>query len=474
MAVRTFDSVAGVADTPQLRRVLTTRDLVAFGVMMMFPLAPIAVYAAVSGATAGHMAGAYVVAMVAMLFTALSYGAMAGAFPKAGSTYTFTRNGLNQYVGLLAGWAIMLDYLLFPALNFIIIAAFAQQLAGTVGAFGGWDYWVWVVAAIVVATVFNLVEVRWLSRVAAILLFVCLIVIAWFVVASIGTLNGGAGEGTLLSTKPFFGDGLTFDALLAGTAIACFSYLGFDAVSTLAEETRNPGRSVSLAMVIALLAVTALFIVQAYFAQLVHPDWAGLPTDGSAFSVIFSEAGGNTLSTVLSYAVIAAALANAIDSIGGASRLLYGMGRDGVIPKGVFGYLHPTSATPVINVFIIAGLAIVACTRDLNTILAMINFGALFAFTLVNLAVIGHFVIRERRRSPGDLLRYLVSPLIGAVVILWLWTQLTSIGWLFNRVWPEDPALLIPFGWLALGIVYVFWKSRLFSRPLPELKEAHL
>ncbi len=144
-----FDG-SGVAGTPQLRRVLTTRDLVAFGVMMMFPLAPIAVYAAVSGSTAGHMAGAYLVAMVAMLFTALSYGAMAGAFPRAGSTYTFTRNGLNQYAGLLAGWAIMLDYLLFPALNFIIIAAFAQQLAGTVGAFGGWDYWVWVIAAIAV------------------------------------------------------------------------------------------------------------------------------------------------------------------------------------------------------------------------------------------------------------------------------------------------------------------------------------
>jgi amino acid transporter len=227
-------------------------------------------------------------------------------------------------------------------------------------------------------------------------------------------------------------------------------------------------------MIVALVAVTGLFIVQAYFAQLVHPDWAGLPVDGSAFSVIFGEAGGDTLATVLSWAVIAAALANAIDATGGASRLLYGMGRDGVIPQRVFGYLHPTSAVPVINVFIIAILAIVVCTRDLNTILAMINFGALFAFTLVNVAVIGEFVVRQRRRSAADLVRYLVAPLIGAVVILWLWTQLTSIGWLFNRVWPDDPALLIPFGWLALGIVYVVWKSRLFSQPLPELKETRL
>jgi amino acid transporter len=457
-----------------LKRVLGTRDLIAFGVMMMFPLAPIAVYAAVSGSTAGHMAGAYVVAMAAMLFTALSYGAMAGAFPRAGSTYTFTRNGLNQYLGLLTGWAIMLDYLLFPALNFIIIAAFAQQLAGTVGLFGGMDYWFWVIAAIAVVTIFNLVEVKWLARVAAILLVICLIVIAWFVVAAIGTLNGGAGEGTIASTKPFFGDGLTFDALLAGTAIACFSYLGFDAISTLAEETRNPGRAVSTAMIVALLFVTGLFVVQAYFAQLVHPDWAGLPQDGSAFSVIFSEAGGSTLSTVLSYAVIAAALANAIDATGGASRLLYGMGRDGVIPKPIFGYLHPRTAVPVINVGIIAVLAVFACTRDLNTILAMINFGALFAFTLVNVAVISHFVIRGGRRSPADLARYLAAPAIGAVVILWLWTQLPSISWLFNRVWPSDPALLVPFLWLALGVVYVVIVSKGFRKDLPELKETHL
>jgi amino acid transporter len=227
-------------------------------------------------------------------------------------------------------------------------------------------------------------------------------------------------------------------------------------------------------MVVALLIVTALFVVQAYFAQLVHPDWAGLPQDGSAFSIIFSEAGGNVLSTVLSYAVIAAALANAIDATGGAARLLYGMGRDGVIPKRVFGYLHPRTAAPIFNVAIISVLAVFACTRDLNTVLAMINFGALFAFTLVNVSVISHFVIRGGRRSPKDLLRYLVAPGIGAFVILWLWTQLASIGWLFNRVWPGDLALLVPFLWLALGVVYVVWVSRGFRRDLPELKETHL
>jgi putrescine importer len=477
-------AVAGEQEGVGLKRVLRTRDLVLYGVTMMFPLAPIAVYAAVSGSTAGHMAAAYVVAMIAMLFTALSYGAMAGAFPRAGSTYTFTRNGLNQYLGLLAGWAIMLDYLLFPTLNLIIIAAFAQQLAGTVSFFQGWDYWVWVIGALAIITALNMFEVKWLARVSTILVVVCLIVIAWFVVAAINSLNAGAGEGTIASTSPFWGGGLTFDTLLAGTAIACFSYLGFDAISTLAEETHNPTRSVSVAMVVALLIVTVLFIVQAYFAQLIHPSFADLPQEGGAFSIIFSEAGGlgklggfvvgDALSTVLSWAVIVAAIANATDSAGGASRLLFGMGRDGVIPKRIFSYLHPKTAAPIFNVLIIAILTVFAATRDLNTILAMINFGALFAFTLVNLAVIGHFVIRGGRRSPADLFRYLVLPGVGAVVILWLWTQLSSIDWLFGLRWPSDPAQLIPFGWLILGIVYVVWKSGFFRKPLPELKETHL
>src|ERR1017187_6938413 len=159
------DSTAAPSGPIGLKRVLNTRDLIVYGIMMMFPLAPVAVYGAVQQQTGGHLFLAYLIAMVAMAFTALSYGAMAGAFPKAGSTYTFTRNGLNQYLGLLAGWAIMLDYLLFPTLNFIIIAAFAQQLAGTVGLFQGWDYWFWVIAAIAVVTIFNLVEVKWLARV---------------------------------------------------------------------------------------------------------------------------------------------------------------------------------------------------------------------------------------------------------------------------------------------------------------------
>lgn len=468
MSVAVVDQGGAQAEEVGLKRVLRTRDLVLFGVTMMFPLAPIAVYLDVTSATGGHMAIAYVVAMAAMMFTALSYGAMAGAFPKAGSTYTFTRSGLNQYLGLLAGWAIMLDYLLFPTLNYIILAYLASTLIG------GVDYWLWVIGAIVIVTFFNLVEVRWLARVSAILVVVCIAVIAWFVIASVLALNSGTGEAAIVSSKPFFGDGLTFNALLAGTAIACFSYLGFDAISTLAEETHNPGRSVSISMIAAVGIVTVLFLVQAYFAQLVHPDYTNLPGGPDAFTQIFRDAGGEVLAKVLALAVVTAAIANATDSTGGASRLLYGMGRDGVLPKPVFGYLWPRSATPVINVAIIAVVSILLATKDITTVIAMINFGALFAFFLVNLSVISHFVLRGGRRSAMDLVRYLVAPLVGAVVIIWLWFNLQSMAWLINLRAPDDIMLAAPLAWLLLGIVYIVVVSRFFTKPLPELKETHL
>ena len=468
MSVAAVDQGGAPAGEVGLKRVLTTRDLIVFGVTMMFPLAPIAVYLDVTGATGGHMAMAYVVAMVAMMFTALSYGAMAGAFPKAGSTYTFTRNGLNQYLGLLAGWSIMLDYLLFPTLNYIILAYLASTLIG------GVDYWVWVIGAISIVTFFNLVEVKWLARISTILVLVCIVVIAWFVLASVGFLAGGNGEGTIVSTKPFFGNGLTTDMLLTGTAIACLSYLGFDAISTLAEETHNPGRSVSIAMVAAVAIVTVLFIVQAYFAQLVHPDYTNLPGGPDAFTQIFRDAGGEVLAKVLAIAVVTAAIANGIDATGGASRLLYGMGRDGVLPRRIFGYLWPRSATPVINVAIIAVVSVLLATKDLTIIIAMINFGALFAFFLVNLAVISHFVIRGGRRTPADLVRYLAVPVVGAVVMIWLWFNLQSTSWIVNLKAPSDILLAAPVIWLGLGILYIVLVSRFFTKPLPELKETHL
>lgn len=439
------------AEAGGLKRVLNTRDLLVYGIMMMFPLAPVAVYGAVQQSTGGHLFAAYLVAMVAMLFTALSYGAMAGAFPRAGSTYTFTRRGLNQYLGLLSGWAITLDYVLFPTLNVILVGLFGSAQWPQI------HYWVWVSLAVVFMTFFNLRKVQWLSRMSALLLAVSLVVIVWFVIAAIGTLHGGTGAGTILSLKPIINPAtFHWGTLFAGTAIACFSFLGFDAVSTLAEETKRPGRAVSTATVVSLLLITGLFLVQVYFSALLEPNANKLTNPNTAYFTIFSLAGGATLAMVLTIALIAACLANGIDSMGGASRLLFGMGRDSVIPKRVFGYIWPRSSTPVFNVLMIAVLTMIGATQDLTRIIDTINFGALLAFFLVNISVINHFFIRQRRRSGFQVVRYLIGPAIGGGVIIWLWFHLSVTAWTVGSIW------------LGIGIIYLLFKTNLLRKALPE------
>jgi len=282
-------------------------------------------------ADGGHLFLAYLIAMVAMLFTALSYGAMAGAFPRAGSTYTFTRNGLSPHLGLLSGWRsrsttccsrpqhdpprvvrqrpVAVDPLLVVVVAAVMsshsstcVSALAcQDLRGAAAGLAGGD---------------RVVHRRRRAH---------------------PQRRDGGGH-RLFNEADLQRCQLPLEPAVRRHAVACFSFLGFDAISTLAEETKRPARAVSIATVSSLLLITGLFLVQVYFSALLVPNANKLTNPNTAFYQIFGVAGGSTLSTVLTVALIAACLANAIASLGGASRLLYGMGRDGVIPKKVFGY----------------------------------------------------------------------------------------------------------------------------------------
>lgn len=441
----------------ELKRALGLKDLVLYGIAMMVPIAPVAVYGAVTQVTQGHMALAYVLALIAMAFTGYSFGQMAGAFPKAGSTYVYTRRGLNQYLGLLSGWTILLDYVLMPIMSFIILAIFASTLFPAV------NYWIWVLGAILIVTLVNLRGVTSMAKVTTVLVIFMFAVVVYYVVSSIIGLNSGIGQGTLFSILPFYNkDTFVFSAILAGTAIACFSFLGFDAISTLAEETKNPAKNISAAIIIALVIVAFLFIIQAYLAQLIWPDFTTFPNLDSAFYFVAGEVGGQLLSVLLTLAVVVASLANALDAQAGCSRLLYGMGKDGVIPKKIFGYVHPKTQIPVINIIILAVAAVIGATQGLETVISLINFGALFAFTMVNLSVIGHYFIKERRRGLKNTIRYLVVPALGAIICLLLWFSLSPLS------------KTVGFIWLAIGIIYTAITTGFFRKPLPELKETKL
>jgi amino acid transporter len=270
-------------------------------------------------------------------------------------------------------------------------------------------------------------------------------------------IHHGMGQGFTL--RPFFSENFQLGAIIAGTSIACFSFLGFDAVSTLAEETRRPRIDISRATLAACLLAGFLFIAQAFLAQNVWPNHSSFPNLDAAFYFIAEQVGGQPLSVALTLGMIFAALANAVDAQAASARLLFGMGRDGVLPKKVFGALHARTKTPVLNLLMMAFTGAAVATQTLDTIVSLINFGALFGFLLVNLSVIRHHFITRKKRDSLGVIKCLIVPFIGAVICFILWINLPSLS------------KIAGFIWLILGILYDAFLTNLFRKDPPSLRE---
>ena len=436
---------------PRLKTALGFRQILFYGIAFMVPIAPVVIYGVVTQVTRGHMAMAYLLAMVAMLFTAASYGQMAGEFPEVGSTYSYTRHGLNPHLGMLAGWTILLDYVLMPALSYVVIAIFGSQLLP------GIPYWVWVVIPLAAMTVINILGVRQMAGTTVLLLLLQFGVLAYFFIMAVLYLGRGMGQGFTL--RPFVSENFQWGTVIAGTSIACFSFLGFDAVSTLAEETKRPRSDISRATLAACFSAGFLFVAQAFLVQNAWPNYTRFPNVDAAFYFVAEKVGGQPLSIALTLGMIIAALANAMDAQAASARLLFGMGRDGVLPKKVFGALHAKTQTPVFNLLIMAVIGAAVATQTLDTIVSLINFGALFGFLMVNLSVIRHHFLNRKRRSGIETVRYLIAPSIGALICFILWINLPSLS------------KTAGFIWLAAGILYDGLLTRFFRQEPPYLRE---
>lgn len=412
----------------KLKRVLTLKDLTIYGIAFKTPIAPAYIYGSASSLTGGTLAGAYLVAMVAMLFTAISYGRMAGEFPVAGSTYAYTQRGVNKYLGFLAGWAMYLDYVLVPLIVFITGALYANAAIPAV------PYFVWVLLIAGVTTIVNCVGVKMASRTNIFLVAVmCAIVVAFIVACALAVLKG-TGEGTLISARPFFNpDTTNVSVLVAGGAVACFSFLGFDSITTMSEEAVHPKKDIGRAAVIACLIGGLIFILQAYVAQLVWPDVTTFESADTALFEIANLAGGPIMSGLYTFAVVLSTLTAGISGQSSAARVMYGMGRDEALPKKFFTYLHPKFNTPVLNILIMAVIGVVGSVAlDLNLVTQMMNFGGLFGFMCVNLAVIVHFFFRKKERNAFT---NLLLPLLGLLICGYLWVSLSSTSHIIGFVW---------------------------------------
>ena len=439
-------AVAGPGDAPRFKRVLSRGDLILYGLVILTPTAPYPVYGIVQQVSRGHAALSYLVAMVAMLFTAASYGKMSGAFPSAGSTYTYAQRALNEHVGFLAGWAMMLDYFLIPLLSVIYVALTAERLLPQI------PYYAWAALSTVAITLINVRGIRVTARASTVMMIVMSACALLFIWLAARWIVGSAGIGGLVSGAGFYRpESFALRPLMLGAAIATLSYIGFDAISTLAEDTLRPERDIAFATVIVCVLQTIFCVVTVYLAALAWPDYQSFPQTETAILDIGRRIGGSWMVGCLTFVLVVAGLASALTGQAGASRLLYGMGRDGVIPRGIFAYLDPRYSTPTRSIYLMGAISLIGAMAVRFQLAAeLLNFGAFVGFILVNLSVIRHYYIRLGERRGMYLFTNLLFPLTGALVCSYVWMSLT------------DKAKLVGFGWLLAGVVYLAVLTRGF------------
>lgn len=448
----TGDTHLTQSTTPQLRRVLTLWDLIFYGLILIQPTAPIPLFGVAQKLSNGHTVTTILIAMLAMMITAFSYGRMATVYPSAGSAYTYVGRTLNPHLGFLIGWAMLLDYILQPLLCVIWIAAaihsrYLPQLPYAAAA----------VFVAVLVTALNLRGIRSSARANKVLLVSMSIVIVAFLFLAVRYLLRIGGTEALLSAQPFY-DPKTFDGqrIWTATSFAALTYIGFDGITTLSEDVENPKRNVLLATVLVCLFTGIFSGVEVYLGQRVWPDWHSFVNLETAFMDICQRVGGTALFQAMGAILVLAAMGSGLTGGLGAARLLFGMGRDGVLPKRFFGHLSPGSSTPTYNILLIGAISL-AGAIGLNYVGnayehagELLNFGAFLAFMGVNLSTFWHFGVAGRgehkRRPIGDIL----LPLIGFVFCALIWWNLNPLAKVVGGIW------------FLFGIAYIVVTTRGF------------
>jgi putrescine importer len=390
----------------------------------------------------------YLIALIAISFTAISYGRMAAAFPEAGSTYAYASRAIHPAAGYFAGWVMIVDYLLMPMLCVIIAAVTSNKLIPSV------PYVVWALLTAVAITTINLCGIEMTSRATMVFNFVLAASIVWFLAAAVRALLGGVGEGTLLSIKPFYNSGsFSLPAVMSATSIAVLSFLGFDGISTLAEDAKDPQKNIARATVLVCFVAGTLFILQTYLGQLIWPDYTRFTPIETAFSDIGRLIGGPGLFYLIAFLVVAQVWASGVTSQASASRLLFGMARDGRLPHGLFAYIHPVRRTPTYSVLLMGGIAAAgALLLDLDEAAELVNFGACLGFMAVNLSVIGHYFSRQRNWS--SFWMNLACPVLGFAVCFYIWLSISPLAMRLGALWT------------VAGIVYLAVQTGGFRRKL--------
>jgi putrescine importer len=425
-----------------LRRTLGLWDLILYGIVIIQPVAPMPSFGVVSTVARGHVVTAILIAMVAMLFTAISYGRMARVYPSAGSAFTYVGRELHPALGYITGWSMAMDYILNPLICTIWCSKAAQNF------FPQMPYFLWAIFFALLFTWLNLRGVETSARINAFLAAGMGIVIVIFVFEAVRYIYHLPYFGPGFFTHPFY-DPQTFSssALFQGTSIAVLTYIGFDGISTLSEEVKNPRRNVLLATVLVCLVTGVLASIEVYLAQLVWPATQPFPDIDTAFVHISGRVGGIFLFGLVNLTLLVANMGSGMSSQLGAARLLYGMGRSNALPRSFFGAIEKKNRVPRNNVLLVGGLALAGAFAMSYALGAeMLNFGALIAFMGVNAAAFVRYYVREEKKRWTNFF----PPLLGFLICAFIWWHLGRTAKIAGGIW------------MLAGIIYGAVKTRGF------------
>ena len=441
----------------ELKRVLKLPDLIVYGLLFIIVTAPMGVFGEVHVLSHGMTPMVYVVGAVAMIFTALSYSQMSSRFPIAGSVYSYVQRGVNPHVGFFVGWLIMIDYFLIPALNYGFVGAWCHDLLPAI------PFWVFILVLLLINTFINYRGITLMQIINWIVFIIQVAIVVVFIVVGVNFIMNGGGYGGF-TTKPIYNpEYFNIGFIATAASVACLSFLGFDAISTLSEETLRPERNIGRATVLTLIIVGIIFFVITYIAASVWGDKSLDEMD--QVTGIFQVAalmGGQVLRVTLTIVMLIGGAVGSLAAQAAITRILFSMSRDNMMPK-FMGKVHEKYQTPYITVLLVSAIIFFCSLVSPLNLIRLVNFGALSSFIVLNFAVFWFFFVREgRRHSVGDIVKFLICPVIGIFILCFVWGGLE--GW----------AKILGFCWLAVGIIFGAVKTHGFKEVPDVFKNAQL
>jgi putrescine importer len=445
--VANLESSTPARSPARLRRALSLWNLIIIGVVIIQPIAPMGIYGAINNEARGHVVTTILIAMVAMLFTAVSYGKMARAYPSAGSAYTYVGREIHPALGYLTGWAMVMDYVLNPLICTVICSELARNVLPKV------PYAAFAIVFAALFTALNLRAIQTSARINEALAAGMTIVVVIFFVFVARTLWGMHEFGTGFFARPLYDPRtFSFNGVFRGTSIAVLTYIGFDGISAFAEEAENPRRNILYATVLVCMITGVLSGLEVYAAQLVWGD-KPFPADQveSAFPIVARQIGGFFLFHLLNFTILIANIGSGMGAQLAAARLLYGMGRSGALPRRFFGAIDPRRRIPMNNVLVIGAIALAgAFFISYERGVELLNFGAFIAFMGVNAAAFVRYFLRAAEKRWTNL----AVPLAGFAICFFIWLHLSAL------------AKVAGTAWLIAGLVYGAVRTRGFRASL--------